>query len=65
VARESPGLYYEIQRLNRHSGELFGLVRSCLAQIERAALADDAAAFGELMHAGRAFFPESLPADLG
>ena len=65
VARESPGLYYEIQRLNRHSGELFGLVRSCLAEIERAALADDAVAFGELMRAGRAFFPESLPADLG
>lgn len=64
VARESPGLYYEIQRLNRHSGELFGLVRSCLAEIERAALADDAAGFSELMRAGRTFFPESLPAEL-
>ncbi len=65
VARESPGLYYEIQRLNRHSGELFALVRSCLVEIERAALADDATAFSELMHAGRTFFPESLPAELG
>jgi chorismate mutase / prephenate dehydrogenase len=65
VARESPGLYYEIQRLNRHSGELFALVRSCLAEIERAALADDATAFSELMRAGRTFFPESLPAELG
>jgi len=65
VARESPGLYYEIQRLNRHSGELFALVRSCLGEIERAALADDAAAFSELMRAGRTFFPESLPTDLG
>jgi chorismate mutase / prephenate dehydrogenase len=65
VARESPGLYYEIQRLNRHSGELFALVRSCLAEIERAAFADDAAAFSELMRAGRTFFPESLPTDLG
>ena len=65
VARESPGLYYEIQRLNRHSGELFALVRSCLAEIERAALADDSTAFSELMRAGRTFFPESLPAELG
>lgn len=65
VSRESPGLYYEIQRLNRHSGELFGLVRSCLAEIERAALADDAAAFTDLMQAGRTFFPDSLPAELG
>ena len=64
VARESPELYYEIQRLNRHSGELFALVRSCLADIERAALADDPAAFTDLMRAGRAFFPESLPAEL-
>ncbi len=65
VSRESPGLYYEIQRLNRHSGELFALVRGCLAEIEGAALADNPAAFAELMRAGRAFFPESLPADLG
>jgi chorismate mutase / prephenate dehydrogenase len=65
VARESPGLYYEIQRLNRHSGELFALVRSCLTEIERAALADDATAFSELMRAGLTFFPESLPAELG
>ena len=65
VSRESPGLYYEIQRLNRHSGELFALVRACLAEIERAALADDAAAFTGLMEAGRSFFPESLPAELG
>jgi len=65
VARESPGLYHEIQRLNRHSGELFALVRSCLAEIERAALADDATAFNELMQAGQTFFPDSLPADLG
>lgn len=65
VTRESPGLYYEIQRLNRHSGELFALVRACLADIERAALADDSAAFSALMQAGRSFFPESLPAELG
>jgi chorismate mutase/prephenate dehydrogenase len=65
VSRENPELYYEIQRLNRHSGELFALVRDCLAEIERAAFADDAGAFGHLMRAGRTFFPESLPAELG
>ena len=65
VARESPDLYYEIQRLNRHSGELFALVRACLADVEKAALGDDAGAFAELMRAGRAFFPVALPAELG
>ena len=65
VARESPDLYYEIQRLNRHSGELFALVRACLADIETAALGDDAGAFADLMRAGRAYFPETLPAELG
>jgi chorismate mutase/prephenate dehydrogenase len=65
VSRESPSLYFEIQRLNRHSGELFALVRSCLAGIETAALADDAGPFTELMRAGRAYFPASLPAELG
>jgi hypothetical protein len=39
-------------------------VRSCLAEIERAALADDGTAFSVLMQAGQTFFPESLPADL-
>lgn len=65
VARESPDLYYEIQRLNRHSSELFTLVRACLAEVERAALADDGAAFAELMRAGRAYFPDTPPAELG
>jgi len=65
VSRESPDLYYEIQRLNRHSGELFTLVKRCLADVERAALADEVGAFAELMRAGRAYFPDSLPAQLG
>jgi chorismate mutase/prephenate dehydrogenase len=64
VARESPTLYFEIQRLNRHSADLFALVRASLAEIERAALADDPERFVALMRRGRAFFPDSLPADL-
>lgn len=65
VSRENPGLYFEIQRLNLHSAELFALVRSCLGEIEIAALADDPARFEQVMRDGRTFFPESLPAELG
>jgi chorismate mutase/prephenate dehydrogenase len=64
VARESPTLYFEIQRLNRHSADLFALVRATLAEIERAALADDPQQFIALMQRGRRFFPDSLPAEL-
>jgi len=64
VARENPNLYFEIQRLNRHSADLFTLVQGSLADIEAAALANEAEPFVELMRRGRAFFPESLPAEL-
>jgi prephenate dehydrogenase len=65
VSRESASLYFEIQRLNRHSAELFALVRACLSEIEAGALAGDGARFEELMRQGRAYFPASLPAELG
>ena len=64
VARESPALYYEIQRLNRHSKRLFALVKESLGEIERAALAERADAFTRLMDAGRSYFPETLPVEL-
>jgi chorismate mutase/prephenate dehydrogenase len=64
VARESPTLYFEIQRLNRHSAGLFERVQASLAEIERAALADDPQEFIAVMRRGREFFPESLPAEL-
>lgn len=64
VARESPTLYFEIQRLNRHSAGLFEQVQASLAEIERAALADDPRQFIAVMRRGRDFFPESLPAEL-
>ncbi len=64
VARENPRLYHEIQRLNRHSRDLFALLRRSLDTVERAALADDPAAFVELIERGRAYFPETLPAEL-
>ena len=65
VSRESSSLYFEIQRLNRHSAELFALVRACLSEIEAGALTGDGARFAELMRQGRAYFPASLPAELG
>lgn len=65
VARENPYLYYEIQHLNRHSAELFALLRESLARIEKAALSPDPARFAALMDAGRRFFPDVVPPDLG
>lgn len=65
VARENPYLYFEIQHLNRHSPELFALMQRSLEAVRDAALADDPAAFAELMRRGREYFPESLPAELG
>lgn len=64
VARESPLLYYEIQKLNRHSKRLFALLKESLGEIEKAALADRADAFVRLMEAGRDYFPGTLPAEL-
>lgn len=57
VVGESPELYYEIQRLNRHSGELFALMREQLGALESAALADDPGGFVALMMAAREFLP--------
>jgi chorismate mutase/prephenate dehydrogenase len=57
VVGESPELYYEIQRLNRHSAELFALMREQLGALESAALADDPGGFVALMTAAREFLP--------
>lgn len=65
VARENPYLYYEIQHLNRHSAELFDILAQSLAKLQAAVLSDDPAAFVALMAAGRDYFPETLPAELG
>ncbi len=64
VARESPQLYYEIQKLNRHTKRLFALVRSTLTTVEKAALSDRPEAFAALMDAARAYFPPTLPTEL-
>ena len=64
VARESPVLYYEIQKLNRHSRRLFALLKESLAEVEQAALAERPDSFVQLMEAGRDYFPGMLPADL-
>lgn len=57
VTAENPKLYYEIQRLNRHSTELFTLVWDRLGALQRAALDDDARRFVALMEEARAFLP--------
>jgi hypothetical protein len=58
-------MYHEIQQLNRPSAELYRLVEQALHDIESAALAPDSTRFEEIMERGRAWFPESLPVDLG
>jgi prephenate dehydrogenase len=65
VSRENPRMYHEIQQLNRHSPGLYQLVEQALHDIESAALATDSGRFEEIMERGRAWFPESLPVDLG
>lgn len=65
VADENAEMYAEIQRLNRHSAELYQLVRDSLADVEGAALARTPSGFVELMEAGRVWFPGRVPADLG
>ena len=65
VARENPRLYHEIQHLNRHSAELFAEVRAALADLEAAALDADPGRFIACMERGRAFFPQTLPLELG
>lgn len=64
VAGENPDLYYEIQKRNRHSAELFERVRRSLQQIEAAAHADEREAFAGIMRAGRDYFPPVLPREL-
>jgi prephenate dehydrogenase/chorismate mutase len=64
VANESPQLYYEIQKLNRHSAELFERVRDSLAQIEQAVRANGSAPFTGIMDRGREYFPSVLPQEL-
>ncbi|MDP3774783.1 MAG: prephenate dehydrogenase/arogenate dehydrogenase family protein, partial [Gemmatimonadales bacterium] len=65
VARENPYLYFEIQNLNRHSAELFALVKESLATVEAAALGERPEKFVELMEKARVYFPDTLPAELG
>lgn len=65
VASENAEMYAEIQRLNRHSAELYGVVRESLEALEAAALAPGPERFIELMQAGRAWFPEVVPQELG
>lgn len=64
VASESPQLYYEIQKLNRHSAELFEKVRDSLGQIEQAVRANGSEAFTGIMNRGCEYFPTVLPQEL-
>lgn len=65
VARENDRLYFEIQRLNRHSPRLFDLMKRSLEAIASAARAEGPEAFVGLIGRGRAYFPAGFPAELG
>jgi len=56
VARENPRLYYDIQHLNEHSREIYGLIDGALTAFRGAALHDKPGAFEALMHRGREYF---------
>ena len=64
VAGENPQLYYEIQKLNRHSAELFEKLRAILDRIEQAVKAGDSRAFRGIIEQGRDYFPPVLPQEL-
>jgi len=64
VVCENAEMYGEIQRLNRHSKELYQLVRESLAALESGTLGDDAAALSRIIIGARDYFPAEVPRDL-
>ena len=64
VAGENPDLYYEIQKRNRHSAELFDRIRESLERIEAAVREDGPESFAAIMQAGRDYFPPVIPREL-
>ena len=58
VARENPKLYYEIQKLNRHTPKMFELLEHAVRRAKEASLADDPKAFVALMEAGNDLFKD-------
>ena len=51
---EEPGLYLDIQRLNPHRAEVYGVMREGLELLEKLVIAGDRERFAELLTAGRA-----------
>jgi len=64
VAGENPDLYYEIQKRNRHSAEIFDRIRQSFERIEAAVREDGPESFARIMQAGRDYFPSVLPREL-
>jgi prephenate dehydrogenase len=64
VVCENAEMYGEIQRLNRHSKELYQLVRESLAALESGTLGDDPAALSRIIIGARDYFPAEVPRDL-
>ena len=58
VALEDPMLYYEIQHLNQHRDEMWGLFSDAVRDLKDASLSSDPSGFVELMENGRRYFSE-------
>jgi len=57
VLEEDPGLYFAIQRLNPHRGEVYAALAAALDELTRAVERDDAEAFATLMNRGAGSLP--------
>ena len=58
VASEDPLLYYEIQHMNQHRDEMWGLFSDAVRDLKDASLSSDPSGFVELMENGRRYFSE-------
>ena len=56
VASEDPMLYYEIQHVNIHRDEMWGLFSEAVKDLREASVSDDPERFRQLMEAGRLYF---------
>ncbi len=56
VASEDPMLYYEIQHMNSHRDEMWGLFSEAVSDLREDSLSDDPSGFVGLMDAGREYF---------
>ena len=55
VSEEDPFLYYEIQRLNKNSGDMWSVYEKAFAEVKCASLSGDPKKFSEIMGSGKTY----------